>query len=71
MSGLLALLLVSHAAAQQPTQSQLLIPNDTQLAIMIKTALIALNHANLTGNYAVLRDLAAPIRRQRGAIPVF
>ena len=57
---LLVLLLVSNASAQQPIQSQPLIPNETQLDLMIKTALIALDNANLTGNYSVLRDMAAP-----------
>ena len=64
IKALLALLLVSPAAAQQPVQSQLVVPQDLQLAVMIKTALIAFNNANLTGNYAVLRDLAAPSFRE-------
>ncbi|MBK5199244.1 MAG: hypothetical protein JJE37_13355 [Methyloceanibacter sp.] len=33
---------------------------DLKLIILIRTALIALNQANLTGNYSVLRDIAAP-----------
>jgi hypothetical protein len=37
-----------------------LVPDSEGLAILIYNSLIALNHANLTGNYSVLRDLAAP-----------
>ncbi len=36
------------------------VPDDYKLAMLIRTSLIALNQANITGNYSVLRDLAAP-----------
>jgi hypothetical protein len=36
------------------------IPNGDKLIILINSALIALNQANATGNYTVLRDMAAP-----------
>jgi hypothetical protein len=36
------------------------VPDANKLAILIHTSLIALNQANLTGNYSVLRDLGAP-----------
>jgi hypothetical protein len=35
-------------------------PSDDKLLIMINSALIALNQANATGNYTILRDMAAP-----------
>lgn len=35
-------------------------PDNLKLLILIRTSLIALNQADLTGNYSVLRDLAAP-----------
>ncbi len=35
-------------------------PDARRLNLMIRTTVIALNHANQTGNYSVLRDLAAP-----------
>ena len=54
-------LLLGQAQAQQ---REILVPGDVQLAIMIKTSLIAFNHANATGNYAVLRELASPSFRQ-------
>jgi hypothetical protein len=38
----------------------LLVPNDRGLFVLIQNSLIALNHAILTQNYSVLRDLAAP-----------
>lgn len=60
----LAIFLGGSVSAQQPTQSRLLVPDELQLAIMIKTALIAFNNANLTGNYSVLRDVAAPSFRE-------
>lgn len=39
---------------------KLLVPETLGLSVLIQNTLIALNHANLTGNYSVLRDLAAP-----------
>ena len=38
----------------------LAIPSPSNLFIMIRTTLIALHQANVTGNYSVLRDLGAP-----------
>jgi len=35
-------------------------PNDDTLLMMILSSVVALNQANQTGNYSVLRDLAAP-----------
>lgn len=35
-------------------------PNDAALNILIRRTLLTLNDANLSGNYSVLRDLAAP-----------
>ena len=35
-------------------------PSDDKLLILINSALLALNQANETGNYTVLRDMAAP-----------
>jgi hypothetical protein len=35
-------------------------PNGDKLIMLINSALIALNQANATGNYTVLRDMAAP-----------
>jgi hypothetical protein len=54
---MLVLLLSGAAAAQQP---QLKVPDKFKITILIKTAVIALNQANFTGNYSVLRDLTAP-----------
>lgn len=45
------------AAAQAPP------PDGALVQILIKDALTALNHANLTGNYTVLRDLGSPAFR--------
>jgi hypothetical protein len=36
------------------------VPSDDVLLLLIRASLIALNQANVTGNYSVLRDLAAP-----------
>ena len=36
------------------------VPSDDKLLILINSALVALNQANATGNYTVLRDMAAP-----------
>lgn len=49
-----ALALTASAAAQAPQ------PDETVARILTRSTLAALNHANLTGNYTVLRDLSAP-----------
>ena len=58
-----------EAAQQQPTSPdtasedlgpRLPMPRDDKLLMMIMSSLIALNQANTTGNYAVLREMAAP-----------
>jgi len=54
----LALLYFAKLAVAQPRN--LVVPPDLQLTIMIRTTLIAYNHANQTGNYSVLRDLGSP-----------
>lgn len=45
-------------APAQPAKAS--VPDDLKLIILIRTTLIALNQADLTGNYSVLRDMAAP-----------
>ena len=62
-----ALLLLSTAAvpvaAQQSTSPPLAampVPGELELAKMIWSTLAALDHANQSGNYSVLRDLSAP-----------
>ena len=66
LKGLVRSMLLSLAIAMaipspaRATSSELSVPDDVQLLLMIKTILIAFNQANVTGNYTVLRDLAAP-----------
>jgi hypothetical protein len=36
------------------------VPSADALIVLIRSTLMALNHANLTGNYSVLRDLSSP-----------
>lgn len=36
------------------------LPDDLRLSLMIRNTIIALNQANLTGNYSVLRDMGTP-----------
>ena len=43
------------AAAAPPT-----LPDQYKLNMLIRTTIIAVNQANKTGNYAVLRDLGSP-----------
>jgi hypothetical protein len=54
----------SGRAPDQPSISQPKI-DDVALAILIKSAIIAVQHANATGNYSVLRDLGTPGFRER------
>ena len=51
------------AAAQQQPQQQTAKPADIDrngMLILIRSTLLALDHANKTGNYTVLRDIGAP-----------
>lgn len=53
----------AHFAPPQPEQAAPAhtgVPDDFKLAMLIRTSLIALNQANRTGNYTVLRDLGSP-----------
>lgn len=63
IAALLAMALPMHANpvnAQTATAETPKIPDPYKLNMLIRTTLIALNHANRTGNYTVLRDLSAP-----------
>jgi hypothetical protein len=53
---------VSKADPQRSTASAgvLAVPSDAKLLTLIYSALIALNQANSSGNYSVLRDISAP-----------
>jgi hypothetical protein len=48
-------------AGQKPAGMQM---NAGTLIVMIKDTIIALHHANITGNYSVLRDMGTPIFRE-------
>ena len=52
-------------AAQAPQAKQELKMETVQLAALIKSAIMALQHANQTGNYSVPRDLGTPVFRER------
>src|SRR5262245_34051973 len=51
--------------AQQPAGIQ--VPSPEVLLVLIRSALIALDHANRTGNYSVLRELRGPILQQHSS----
>lgn len=44
----------------QPKQQTIAVPPPEVLLVLVRSALIALDQANKTGNYTVLRDLGAP-----------
>ena len=56
----------AEAQAQRPHPvADTRIPSDRVQVVLIKNTLIALNHANVSGNYTVLRDLCSPQLRER------
>jgi len=56
------------ASGQSPVAGYAGAPLDPPAQLMlIRNALTLVNHANLTGNYTVLRDLASPRFRQRNS----
>ena len=48
------------ARAQTAAEEEIKVPNPDFSEMLIKNAIIALNQANLTGNYSVLRELGTP-----------
>lgn len=50
----------SQVAQQQVTVQGPGMPDPYRMSMLIRTTLIALSQANLTGNYTVLRDLGSP-----------
>jgi hypothetical protein len=58
-AGLLAMTSAGHAqtSTQAPTPAQI---NRNGVLILIRSSLLALDQANKTGNYTVLRDIGAP-----------
>ena len=57
VSGIFICLLTGGALAQEGQRS---IPDAFALIRLVRTTMIAVHHANRTGNYTVLRDLGAP-----------
>jgi hypothetical protein len=56
---------VSKAAPEAPQAEQQPNIDPVVLAMLIKSTIMALQHANQTGNYSVLRDLGTPLFRER------
>ncbi|ADP69766.1 hypothetical protein Rvan_0484 [Rhodomicrobium vannielii ATCC 17100] len=52
------------ASAQPAGQQQAQSPDELRLILMIRNAIVALNQANITGNYSVLRELGTPTFQQ-------
>jgi hypothetical protein len=50
---------------EAPQENQQLTIDGNQLALLIKSTIIAVQHANQTGNYSVLRDLGTPVFREQ------
>lgn len=61
---LAALLFAAVMATASPAGAQVKMPDDGQILLLIRTALLTLNDALQSGNYTVLRDVAAPGFRQ-------
>jgi hypothetical protein len=49
-----------RAAQPAPAQPQLAVPDPLVVAKLVWSIMAAVDHANATGNYSVLRDLGAP-----------
>ncbi len=67
-SAALAVVLVALLAGGAAGQAGPAVPDPDGIAILIQKTVIALDHANRTGNYTVLRDLGSPgLRRANTA----
>ncbi len=51
--------------AEENQKKEQLVISKIELALLIKSSVIALQQANQTGNYSVLRDLGTPVFRER------
>ena len=58
--GFASLVLLLFAAFDRPALSQQAQVEPATAIILARTTIVALNHANRTGNYAVFRDLGSP-----------
>jgi hypothetical protein len=56
---------LAKPAPQAKQEKQELRMETAQLIALIKSTLMAVQHANQTGNYSVLRDLGSPVFRER------
>ncbi len=50
----------AQVQASAPEQAQVALPDSLTIAKLIWSTMAAVDHANATGNYSVLRDLGAP-----------
>jgi len=50
--------------APTPTQPRVVMPDQNKILLLVRTTLLTLNDALQTGNYTVLRDVAAPAFRE-------
>lgn len=57
----------SPVAARTPAMPQRAAPSAEQALYLVRSTITALDHANRTGNYAVLRDMAAPSFQRRNS----
>ncbi len=55
---------VVQAQAAPPPPSVMPVPGELELAKLIWTTMVAVDQANLSGNYSVLRDISAPAFQQ-------
>lgn len=53
-------LLLAPASSQPQTSPKPLLPQPVAILAMVRSTLVAVDQANKTGNYTVLRDLASP-----------
>ncbi|MFT4080500.1 hypothetical protein [Rhodomicrobium sp.] len=54
-----------EATAKSPEAKPEIRIEAAELAMLIKSTILALQHANQTGNYSVLRDMGSPVFRER------
>lgn len=68
LAAIAALCLLGPVHAQKGGQGGKSLPVDSRhLTVLVKTSVIAVNQANLTNNYTVLRALAAPAFREKNS----
>jgi hypothetical protein len=65
IAALIAYVMLPEERAPPQPQRSVTLPDSDLVTILVRTTMVAVHQANITGNYTVLRDLAAPALQEK------